>query len=580
MPFDSSAHFHHISEDHSQAIQLLENIGQQHILEAWIPDEAEAEKLALLDQVNALNQQYPGGLETYCANARRLLESSRRGDNPYEGCTPTVPAGESLDLDHPDFESLEDRGLELAGSTGFVLVAGGLGERLGYGGIKIELPLETVTERSFIESYIQTILAYQKKASSALGKELTVPLAIMTSGDTHDRTVSLLENNGYFGMKEEQLTIMKQEKVPSLVDNEARFSMATPYEIETKPHGHGDVHVLLHQTGTARRWLDMGIRYLLFFQDTNGIVFNAVAPALAVSEKNEFEVNSITVPRRAGEAAGGIVKLEKDDGSSLTINVEYNQLDPLLRATVNPEGDVADATGYSPYPGNINVLIFELAPYLKNLDASGGMIPEFVNPKYADQEKTQFKKPTRLECMMQDYPKLLGSEAKVGFTSFPRDLCFSAVKNNIVDAAAKSSSNLPAESGSSGEADVYAIFRRKLEAVGAQIETAEDITVQGVQFCPGPKVVIEPDFAMTLSELRAKVSGLKLSKGSTLVLRGEQSTVKDLNLEGRLILNTGCATGSVENKGDQLVELQEGEASEAIAIRGFRVEVLGADELG
>ena len=35
------------------------------------------------------------------------------------------------------------------------------------------------------------------------------------------------------------------------------------------------------------------------------------------------------------------------------------------------------------------------------------MMPEFVNPKYADSMKTKFKKPTRLETMMQDYPRLL-----------------------------------------------------------------------------------------------------------------------------------------------------------------------------
>jgi hypothetical protein len=36
------------------------------------------------------------------------------------------------------------------------------------------------------------------------------------------------------------------------------------------------------------------------------------------------------------------------------INVEYNQLDPLLRATGHDEGDANDETGYSPFPGNIN----------------------------------------------------------------------------------------------------------------------------------------------------------------------------------------------------------------------------------
>ena len=35
----------------------------------------------------------------------------------------------------------------------------------------------------------------------------------------------------------------------------------------------------------------------------------------------------------------------------MTVNVEYNQLDPLLRATSHPDGDVNDDTGFSPFPG-------------------------------------------------------------------------------------------------------------------------------------------------------------------------------------------------------------------------------------
>lgn len=47
-------------------------------------------------------------------------------------------------------------------------------------------------------------------------------------------------------------------------------------------------------------------------------------------------------------------------GRTMVINVEYNQLDPLLRATGNPDGDVNGETGYSPFPGNINQVIFWL----------------------------------------------------------------------------------------------------------------------------------------------------------------------------------------------------------------------------
>lgn len=121
----------------------------------------------------------------------------------------------------------------------------------------------------------------------------------------------------------------------------------------------------------------------------------------------------------------------------ITINVEYNQLEPLLKATWNKEGDIPDVEGNSFFPGNINVLVFKLSTYLETLNRTHGLIPEFVNPKYKDESKDVFKSATRLECMMQDFPKLLDKDSKVGFTCYDRWFCFSAVKNNIVDAAAK-----------------------------------------------------------------------------------------------------------------------------------------------
>lgn len=49
-----------------------------------------------------------------------------------------------------------------------------------------------------------------------------------------------------------------------------------------------------------------------------------------------------------------MINLNALSGRSMVINVEYNQLDPLLRASGYPEGDVNCETGFSPFPGNIN----------------------------------------------------------------------------------------------------------------------------------------------------------------------------------------------------------------------------------
>lgn len=167
-------------------------------------------------------------------------------------------------------------------------------------------------------------------------------------------------------------------------------------------------------------------------------------------------MNSVCVPRRPGESMGAICRLINENNSSdeLVINVEYNQLDSLLRSKWNPYGDIANEQGFSFFPGNTNTLVYKIPEYVKNLTKTAGVIPEFVNPKYANPERTVFKSPTRLECMMQDYPKLLEG-GKVGLTLYPTWYCFSPCKNNIVDAEACYKKGLPSFSAASAESDMY-----------------------------------------------------------------------------------------------------------------------------
>lgn len=46
---------------------------------------------------------------------------------------------------------VDGAGVEAAGEAAFVLVAGGLGERLGYSGIKIALPADSARGASFLQ---------------------------------------------------------------------------------------------------------------------------------------------------------------------------------------------------------------------------------------------------------------------------------------------------------------------------------------------------------------------------------------------------------------------------------------------
>lgn len=276
-----------------------------------------------------------------------------------------------------------------------------------------------------------------------------------------------------------------------------------------------------------------------------------------------------------------------DPSKSLVINVEYNQLDPLLRT--QGEGDVPDEkTGYSPFPGNANNLILEMGAYAKTLRGEDqGVVLEFVNPKYKDDTRTEFKKPTRLECMMQDIPKLFQKEmpesSNIGFTMFDRWFTFSPAKNALdagQEAVEKSGRSAAPGTMSSAESDKYIQNQRKLRHVGADVPvtTEEDLVqVGGIYVTPGPRIILCPAFGISQEEYKDKISGpMSITQRSSLVLEGHHLKIANLKVDGALIIRTGedshvTVDGLVvENKGWELEELDPNtEYPEHVSIRGY-----------
>ncbi|PSS31875.1 UDP-sugar pyrophosphorylase [Actinidia chinensis var. chinensis] len=572
-----------LSPDQIELAKMLLEMGQSHLFEHWPePGVDDDEKKAFLNQVALLDASYPGGLVSYIKTARELLADSKAGKNPFDGFTPSVPSGELLTFGDDNFIQFEEAGVREGRNAAFVLVAGGLGERLGYNGIKVALPIESTTGTCFLQHYIESILALQDASRKIVegGGQRQIPFVIMTSDDTHSRTLELLESNAYFGMLPSQVKLLKQEKVACLDDNDARLAMDphNNYRIQTKPHGHGDVHSLLYSSGLLNIWRDAGLRWVLFFQDTNGLLFKALPASLGVSATNQYQVNSLAVHRKAKEAIGGIAKLTHADGRTMVINVEYNQLDPLLRATGFPDGDVNCETGYSPFPGNINQLILELGPYIEELTKTRGAIKEFVNPKYKDSTKSSFKSSTRLECMMQDYPKTLPPTARVGFTQMDTWLAYAPVKNNPEDAAKVPKGN-PYHSATSGEMAIYRANSLMLRKAGVKVDDPALRVFNGQEVEVWSQVIWSPKWALTFADVRSKVGGsCSISQKSTLVINGRNIFVEDLSLDGALVIDSveDAAVkvgGSVQNKGwvFENVDYKDTSAPEEVRIRGFRI---------
>jgi len=64
--------------------------------------------------------------------------------------TVEVPSGVTLDFHDGSVLEYEKFGISELKSCCFVLVAGGLGERLGYSSIKVSMPIELVSRTTFL----------------------------------------------------------------------------------------------------------------------------------------------------------------------------------------------------------------------------------------------------------------------------------------------------------------------------------------------------------------------------------------------------------------------------------------------
>lgn len=207
-------------------------------------------------------------------------------------------------------DEMEAIGVKEFEKAGFVLIAGGMGERLGYSGIKIGLPVCTIEEDySYMKYYCNYILACQERALNLMREErpeddhstFRVPLCIMVSDQTHQATINLLKDNRFFGLDDSQVEFVRQENVPALADKDGNLVIDHQRKrILTKPHGHGDIHTLMYQSKVAKRWLENGKEWVIFLFDTNALAVRTLPATLGVSKTNNWEMNTVCTPRMPG----------------------------------------------------------------------------------------------------------------------------------------------------------------------------------------------------------------------------------------------------------------------------------------
>ena len=146
--------------DSESVLNLLEELGQDAIISKF-QEVSPQEQQEFISQINRLDKACRGGIKDYLKRAKILLENSKNKINNFEGYKIEVPDDiPHIDIGSEEFYRLDKLGFNKIKDTVFVLVAGGLGERLGYTGIKIGLQNELVTLRTYIEVYTDFIKAY------------------------------------------------------------------------------------------------------------------------------------------------------------------------------------------------------------------------------------------------------------------------------------------------------------------------------------------------------------------------------------------------------------------------------------
>ena len=183
---------------------------------------------------------------------------------------------------------------------------------------------------------------------------------------------------------------------------------------------------------------------------------------------------------------------------------------------------------------------------------------------------------------MQDLPKLLKNGENVGFTSFERWFCFSACKNNLKDACNKLKKNQSPESAFSIEQDIFIYNKKILEIIGKleidQTEKENELNIEECKIKFGPKIIIYPEFAPTVTEWRDKLlkmkKKIKMTNNSTLILKKDVNIEEGINLDGFYEVEKDEKMVECNNKKYKIyVELKENEGKIYEKIRGYTIKI-------
>lgn len=300
-----------------KAYEKLEAVGQLHVLEHY-DSLSETQKKNLLEDIALTDFTVLSYLE-------------KRDELMRKGVITPLAAMELPEIERSRawFEELGCQAIR-QGQVGAVLLAGGMGTRLGSNEPKGMYDIGLTKPVYIFERILSNLLDVVQKAHA------WIHLFIMTSDKNHERTVAFLAEHDYFGYKPGYIHFFRQEMAPAS-DYMGKVYMERPDKIANSPNGNGGWYSSMANGRILEIVKNRGIEWLNVFAVDNVLQRMADPCFVGATIARGCSCGAKVVKKNAPDEKVGVMCLE-DGRPSI---VEYYDLTDELMHAKNENGEPA-----------------------------------------------------------------------------------------------------------------------------------------------------------------------------------------------------------------------------------------------
>lgn len=396
------------------AVYAVAAIGQAPFVFQGVLSAHEEALQPLIEQLIAIEAFYEpiGGIVGYQLTLIGLILRSQSFTHERVGSVGIKPEG--LDLAQLDTQKrgLIRRGIESIGRFAELYPVGGAADRLHLLDPQSKSPLPAALlpflGRSLLEGLIRDLQAREYLAFKLTGKQMCVPVGMMTSSEkeNHTHILKICEEHGWFHRPRDHFSFFIQPLAPT-VSEDGNWALSAPYTLHLKPGGHGVIWKLAQEAGFFARTRKAGMEFCLVRQINNplGGVDSGLLALAGMGVQFGKSMGFLSCKRLLNSPEGMNVVIESQNAArfsySLT-NIEYTDL------TLFPDGESPEEPGspFSAYPSNTNLLFVRIEAVEQALEERpfpGLLVNMKTTLPFLDPEKGLIRvRGGRLESIMQN----------------------------------------------------------------------------------------------------------------------------------------------------------------------------------